>query len=144
VQSLGELVDRLAEVLAVDVVDLQQPQERDVACVVLVLAVLRLVSVDGLRAVQRGVHLLFFRLRVRDEHPGQHGAQPRAVLGLVAQLAEQLLEQPVVVEDQFDESPRAGRGITSGIEALLVEAGELLVGELEAGGRDGVEDRGHP
>ena len=114
-QGLAELVEVLAEVLVVELGGLEQREQGLVALVVLLLAVLGLLLVDRVLALELGVDLALLGLAVRDQQLGDLLAQGVAVVLLVAQLAQQGLEEPVVVEDQLDDVALLGARDRGGV-----------------------------
>ena len=81
----------------------------------LLLAVLGLLLVDRVLALELGVDLALLGLAVRDEELGDLPAQHVAVVLVVAQLAQQGLEEPVVVEDQLDDVALLGARDRGGV-----------------------------
>ena len=77
---------------------------------VLLLAVLLLVGADGAGAAQVGVDLLLLGHGVRDEQFSQRLAGGGAVGVAAAALAQQVLEEAVVGEDQLDDVAGSGSG----------------------------------
>jgi hypothetical protein len=69
---------------------------------VLLLAVLGLVLVDGVLAAQLRVDVLLLGLGVRDVQRRERLTYGVPVGGAVAQVAQQRLEEPVVLQDQLD------------------------------------------
>jgi hypothetical protein len=104
----GELLDEVVELLAFERLGLEDLQQRLVALGMLLLAVLGVMLADGVLAPQRRVDPRLLRLGVRDVQRGERLARRVAVAARVAQVAQQRLEAPVVVEDQVDDVARGG------------------------------------
>ena len=102
-QGLAELVDVVAEVLVVQLAGLEEREQRLVALVVLLLAVLGLLLVDRVLALELGVDLALLGLAVGHEQLGDLLAQHVAVVLVVAEVAQEGLEASVVIEDQLDD-----------------------------------------
>jgi hypothetical protein len=134
-QRLGQLLDGLVEVLGLEVLHLQQVQQPFVTFQVLVDPVLDLLLVDGVPADEGGVHVLLLSLGVGDQDGGQGRAHRRTVLGLVAQEVQEILEQPVVGEDQVDDVAAAGPGISIPVTVGVWHMACARAGRPVAGGR---------
>ena len=102
--QVAELLDRVGEGLGVGALELEHLEQRLVALGVLLVAVLDVVLIDlGGLAAQHRVDELLLGLAMRDEHVGEGLPDRVEVLGGVAQLREQPLEQAVVVGDEVDD-----------------------------------------
>ena len=101
----------------VEIVGLQERQQGLVTLLVLLLAVLGLALVDGVPALELRVDLGLLGLAVRHQQLGDLVAERVPVVLLVAQGPEQILEDPVVGEDQLDDVAGLRSGDLDGARA---------------------------
>ena len=111
-QRLAELVHGAGEGLVVEVGGFQQREQGLVTLLVLLGAVLGLLLVDRVLALELRVDLALLGLSVRDQQLGDLVTQRVTVVLLVAQLAQEMLEQAVVLEDELDDVTGGGGGIS--------------------------------
>src|SRR5699024_2693171 len=91
---------------------------------VLLLAVLHLVLADVLGpTLQPGVDLLLLGLAVGDEHVGERGPGTGTVGRAVAHLAQEGLEEPVIVQDEVDDVTGHGAGDVEVGHGAIIAAG---------------------
>ncbi len=102
VDHAGQFLDGVVEGLGVGALELEHGQHRLVPLGVLLLTVLGLVLGDRVPAAQPGVDVLLLGEGVGGVQRGERAAYGVPVGRAVAQVAQEGLEAPVVVEDQLD------------------------------------------
>ena len=101
--TLRQLLDRVVELLGVGAGALEDGEQRLMALGVLLLTVLGLLRVDRGLALQRRVDVTLLRLGVGDVQRGERLAHGITIGGRAPQLAQEVFEPTVIIEDEVDD-----------------------------------------